>query len=56
MGVPVIAQGGVDASNAGEMIRAGAAGVAVTGAILMTGNSYAATARLRDALDAVPHA
>jgi thiamine-phosphate pyrophosphorylase len=56
IGIPIIAQGGVDESNAGEMIRAGAAGVAVTGAILMTGNPYAAAARLRSALDSAPRA
>jgi thiamine-phosphate pyrophosphorylase len=56
MGLPLIAQGGVDASNAGEMIRAGAVGVAVTGAILMTDDPSGATARLRAALDAAPHA
>ena len=32
--LPVLAQGGIDASNAADCIRAGAAGVAVTGAIL----------------------
>lgn len=52
LGIPVLAQGGVDAANAGEMIRAGAAGVAVTGAILMSGDPSAAAARLRAALDA----
>jgi thiamine-phosphate pyrophosphorylase len=56
IGVPLIAQGGVDESNAGAMIRAGAAGVAVTGAILMAGNPYAAAARLRSALDNAPRA
>jgi thiamine-phosphate diphosphorylase len=29
VGIPVVAIGGIDASNAGECIRAGAAGVAV---------------------------
>jgi thiamine-phosphate pyrophosphorylase len=48
--VPVIAQGGVDASNAGAIRAAGAAGVAVTGAILMADDPATATAALRRAL------
>jgi thiamine-phosphate pyrophosphorylase len=51
LGLPVLAQGGIDASNAAEVIRAGAAGVAVTGAILMSADPADATARLRSALD-----
>jgi thiamine-phosphate diphosphorylase len=51
-GVPVLAQGGVDAGNAGALCDAGAAGVAVTGAILMAGDPQAAAAALRRALDA----
>jgi len=50
--VPVIAQGGVDASNAGAVRAAGAAGVAVTGAILMADDPATATAALRRALEA----
>jgi thiamine-phosphate pyrophosphorylase len=50
--VPVIAQGGVDASNAAAMRAAGAAGVAVTGAILMRDDVAAATTALRRALKA----
>jgi thiamine monophosphate synthase len=49
--VPVLAQGGVDASNAREVVAAGAAGVAVTGAILMAEDPGAAAAALREALD-----
>jgi thiamine-phosphate pyrophosphorylase len=49
--VPVLAQGGVDASNAREVLAAGATGVAVTGAILMAEDPGAAAAALREALD-----
>ncbi|MCZ6781988.1 MAG: thiamine phosphate synthase [Proteobacteria bacterium] len=50
-GIPVLAQGGIDTSNAADVIAAGAAGVAVTGAILMADDPGAATAALRRALD-----
>ena len=50
-GLPVFAQGGVDAQNAAECIRAGAAGVAVTGAILLAAEPEAAAAALRGRLD-----
>lgn len=53
-GLPVLAQGGIDASNAAAACRAGAAGVAVTGAILMSDDPGAAAAALRRALDAAP--
>jgi thiamine-phosphate pyrophosphorylase len=53
-GVPVLAQGGVDASNAADCIRAGAAGVCVTGAILSAGDPGRAAAALRRALDGAP--
>jgi len=49
--VPVIAQGGVEASNAAAIRAAGAAGVAVTGSILMADDVAAATSALRHALD-----
>jgi thiamine-phosphate pyrophosphorylase len=49
---PVLAQGGVEASNAAACLAAGAAGVAVTGAILMAADPGRAAARLRRALDA----
>jgi thiamine-phosphate pyrophosphorylase len=52
-GVPVLAQGGVTADNAAAMIAAGAAGVAVTGAILSAPDPIAATRSLRAALTPV---
>jgi len=51
-GVPVLAQGGVDSGNAGAILEAGAAGIAVTGAILMQPDPGAAAAALRRRLDA----
>jgi thiamine-phosphate pyrophosphorylase len=50
-GVPVLAQGGIEAENAGSCIGAGAAGVAVTGSILASADPTAAAAALREALD-----
>jgi len=50
--LPVLAQGGIDASNAAEVAAAGAAGVAVTGAILSADDPGRAAAALRGALDA----
>lgn len=50
--VPVLAQGGIDATNATAVVRAGAAGIAVTGAILGAADPVAATRALRAALDA----
>jgi len=49
--VPVLAQGGVTAGNAAEICRAGAAGVAVTGAILLADDVARATRALRVALN-----
>jgi thiamine-phosphate diphosphorylase len=49
--LPLLAQGGVDASNAAACIQAGAAGVCVTGAILSAAEPGAAAAALRRALD-----
>ena len=50
-GLPLLAQGGIDAGNAADCIRAGAAGVAVTGAILLAAAPEAAAAALRRSLD-----
>jgi thiamine-phosphate pyrophosphorylase len=49
--VPVIAIGGITASNAGGVMRAGAAGVAVIGAIFDPDDARAAAADLRRAID-----
>jgi thiamine-phosphate diphosphorylase len=51
-GIPVLAQGGIDADNAADAWRAGALGVAVTGAIVLSSDPGAAAHRLRRALDA----
>lgn len=51
-GLPVLAQGGVEASRCAALLAAGAAGVAVTGAISMADDPQAATRALRSALDA----
>lgn len=51
-GLPVLAQGGIHARNAAMALAAGAAGVAVTGAILADADPGAAALRLRSALDA----
>ena len=50
-GVPVIAQGGLEPKLCAEAIRAGAAGVAVTGAILAAQNPRKAAEALRESLD-----
>ena len=49
--LPLLAQGGIDASNAADCIRAGAAGVCVTGAILSAADPGRAAVALRRALD-----
>lgn len=49
-GAPVIAIGGITAANAAEVMAAGAAGVAVIGAILDAKDPRAAAAELRAAL------
>lgn len=55
-GLPVLAQGGIDAARARAAVAAGAAGVAVTGAILMAPDPAQAAATLRHALDCGAHA
>jgi thiamine-phosphate pyrophosphorylase len=49
--VPVIAIGGVTAGNAADAVRAGAAGVAVIGAVAGAADPEAAARALRRALD-----
>jgi thiamine-phosphate diphosphorylase len=49
--LPVIGIGGIDATNAASVIRAGAAGVAVMSAILRAEDPKAAAAELRSAVD-----
>jgi len=51
-GVVVIAQGGIEPANAREVVAAGAAGVAVTGAIAHAPDPVRAARALRSALDA----
>lgn len=51
--LPVIAIGGITAANAGDVIHAGAAGVAVIGAILDAADPRQAASELRGAIDAV---
>jgi thiamine-phosphate pyrophosphorylase len=50
-GLPVLAQGGVSADRCAEVLGAGAAGVAVTGDLLLADDPVAATRALRAALD-----
>ena len=50
--IPVIAIGSITAERIGEVIAAGAYGVAVLSAIVATDDPITATARCRDALDA----
>jgi thiamine-phosphate pyrophosphorylase len=49
--IPCLAVGGVDASNAGPVVDAGAQGVAVVSAILQAEDVAAAVAGLRSAMD-----
>jgi len=51
-GLAVLAQGGIDAARAAAAVRAGAVGVAVTGAVLGAPDPGAAARALRAALDA----
>ena len=50
--IPVVAIGGINATNAGACIRAGAAGVAVVSAVFGEVDVAAAAARVRAAVDA----
>lgn len=50
-GLPVLAQGGIGLHNARAALQAGAAGVAVTGAILLADDPGRAARALREALD-----
>ena len=50
-GIPLLAQGGVTAARAADCIRAGAAGIAATGALLGAKDPQRAAAELRAALD-----
>ncbi len=52
VGVPVVGIGGIDATNAAAVIRAGAAGVAVVAAVAAAPDPLAAVRALRAALDA----
>lgn len=49
-GIPVVALGGIDATNAGEAIAAGADGVAVMGAVMRAHDPAAAVAELIGAI------
>ncbi|BBL79746.1 hypothetical protein RxyAA322_16000 [Rubrobacter xylanophilus] len=53
--VPVLAVGGIDASNAAEVLSTGASGIAVISAILAAGDPVEAARRLRQAVDSLPH-
>ena len=53
-GLPVIAVGGIDAGKAGEIVRAGAWGAAVIGAVNAASDPEVETARLLSALAARP--
>ena len=50
-GMPIMAIGGIDAEHAGEVIAAGAVGVAVSSALFGGGDVRRAARRLRDAVD-----
>lgn len=51
LGLPVLAQGGIDPQRASLAIRAGAAGIAVTGILGQSENQISAARQLRTALD-----
>lgn len=52
--VPVLAIGGIDASNVHEVLRTGCAGIALISAILAAQNPEAAARELRQAVDSSP--
>lgn len=52
---PVLAVGGMDASNVGEVMATGAAGAAVISTILAASDPESATLRLREAVEASEH-
>lgn len=52
---PVLAVGGVEAANVGEVMATGAAGAAVISTILAASDPESATLRLREAAAASPH-
>ncbi len=52
--IPVVAIGGVQASNVGEVMKAGASGAAVISAIMDSADPGAAAARLSEAVNAGP--
>ncbi|ABG05323.1 thiamine-phosphate pyrophosphorylase [Rubrobacter xylanophilus DSM 9941] len=53
--VPVLAVGGIDASNVREVLSTGASGIAVISAILAAADPEGAARRLRRAVDDLPH-
>jgi thiamine-phosphate diphosphorylase len=50
-GLPILAQGGIDAARAAEAVAVGASGIAVTGILSGAGNPMAVARQLRQALD-----
>jgi len=53
--IPIIGIGGVDASNAGEVVRAGAVGVAVVSAVMGVPDPAEAVLRLLDSMSSARH-
>jgi thiamine-phosphate pyrophosphorylase len=53
--VPVLAVGGIDASNVGEVLATGASGVAVISTVLAAPDPAAATRELRRSVDRTAH-
>ncbi len=49
--IPVVGIGGIDADNGGDVVRAGAAGVAVVSSVVAAEDVRGATMRLRQAID-----